>query len=282
YYIRYHNKTPAVGFDGFGVPTIPGFVDATNAPWAYFAQYADDVNLIGASFATQVMGAAVSGEISYRWNDPVPINGLVGSLILPPDFGPSAGGTTTRRSGFVREKRLQFILNYLASFARGTRLIGPVVGWIGANDISFVAEWGLVYYPGLDESCLLVGFFGPTDESASTIQTGCTAYAGPAGTAVSVDEVSFGYQLRVGPTYFNPFGLPIRLLPSVSWQHDIDGVTPGLNPYIGERKGVNIGVEVIYLDTWTFRANYANFFGAGAANNINDRDFLSFSLSYAF
>jgi len=281
YYVRYHSKTPAVGYNAYGIPENP-ISGAQNAPWDYFAQYADDVSLVGASFATQVLGAAVAGEVSYRWNDPIPINGLVGPA-LTPDGGPGFGGTSTRVDGFVREERFQFILNYLASFARGTRLIGPAVDWLRADDISFLAEWGLVFYPSLDDSCVPVGNYGlPIDERPSTIQEGCTAYAGPVGTGIDVDDVSWGYQIRIGPNYFNPFGLPIRLQPSISWLHDVSGVTPGLNPYVGERKAVSLGVEVIYLDTWTGRINYANFFGAGAANSVNDRDFLSFSLSYAF
>jgi hypothetical protein len=208
----------------------------------------------------------------------------VGPLLpVPPALG-GAGGIT-RLDGFVREHRLQFILNVLASFARGTRWIGPAVGWIGANDISFVAEWGLVYYPGLERICGATGEIDPMlgiPVGPSTIQQGCTAYAGPPGTTNKVDDISWGYQIRIGPNYFNPFGLPIRFQPFVSWAHDAYGTTPGLNPFVDERKAVDVGFEVIYLDAWTGRVSYANFFGGGSTNPLNDRDFLSFSLSYAF
>ncbi len=273
YYVHYHSKTPVVGLNGTGFPLGPGI--STNVPVSYFRQYPQHINLVGFSFATQVMSVALAGEVSYRPDDPVPISALTGD--------PLEVGTITRRGGFKNEHRLQFILNMLASITRGTRVIGPLVDWIGANDISFVAEWGLVFYPGLRDTCANTGnfgLFGPV--GAGPIQSGCTAYAGPSAGGKNVDEVSWGYQFRIGPNYFNPFGLPIRFQPFFSWQHDVDGVTPGLNPFIQGRKGANIGAEIIYLDTWTGRISYANFFGGGRANLQNDRDFLSFSISYAY
>ncbi len=279
YYVHYHSKTPVVGFEARGIPEVFSPPLGTNAPWAYFRQYPEHVNLVGASFATQVLGAAIAGEISYRPDDPVPLNALVSAERFPDNLL----GPTVRVDGFETEHRLQFILNVLLSIARGTRWVGPVVEWIGANDISFVAEWGLVAYPGLGNPCAETGNFNELGQStAPTIQAGCTAYAGPPASGKTVDEVSWGYQFRIGPNWFNPFGLPIRFQPFFSWAHDVDGVTPGLNPFIQGRKAANIGVEVIYLDTWTGRMSYANFFGGGRANLINDRDFLSFSLSYAF
>jgi hypothetical protein len=282
YYVHFHSKTPVLGFDARGIPPAAFPPVGTNAPWAYFKQYPKDINLVGFSFASEVLSTAVTGEVSFRPDDPVPLNAIVGPL-LPLGTPPLFTGATARLDGFEREKRLQFVLNALASIARGTRLIGPLVGWIGANDITFLAEWGLVFYPGLDKQCVPTGEFGvPAVEQVPTIQTGCTPYAGPAGTSDRVDDVSWGYQIRIGPNWFNPLGLPVRLQPFVSWQHDVDGTTPGFNPYLDERKAVNVGVEVIYLDSWTGVVSYANFFGGGNANQINDRDFLSFSISRAF
>lgn len=277
YYVHYHSKTPVLAFHGYGVPDLNQPGTPNNLPFDYFRQYPDDIDLVGASFATQLFGSAVAGEISYRPNDPVPLNALVGGLL--PVFGP------TRVDGFEREHRLQFILNVLASFAPGTRWIGPLVGWIGASDVSFIAEWGLVYYPGLDAVCEGTGQIDPTTGSpvgSSPIQTGCTAYAGPAGTLKGVDDLSWGYQLRVGPNWYNPFGIPVRFQPFVGWQHDVDGTTPGLSPHVDRRKALSVGFDVIYLDRWTGRVSYANFFGGGNANLTHDRDFVSFSLSYAF
>ena len=282
YYVHYHSKTPVVGFDARGIPPTVFPPLGTNAPWAYFRQYPEHINLVGLSFATQVLSAAVAGEVSYRPDDPVPINPITGPL-LDPGTPPLFTGSTARLDGFETEHRLQFILNVLLSIARGTRLVGPVVDWIGANDISFVAEWGLVYYPDLDTPCFATGNFGvPPAEQAPTVQEGCTPYAGPSGTGKTVDDLSWGYQFRIGPNWFNPLGLPIRFQPFVSWSHDVEGITPGLNPFITDRKAVNVGADIIYLDTWTGRISYANFFDGGSRNLLNDRDFLSFSLSYAF
>ena len=54
-------------------------------------------------------------------------------------------------------------------------------------------------------------------------------------------------------------------------------------PWLGTKsKAVTVGFEINYLNRWLFQMTYANFFGAGDANLQNDRDFMSWSLSYNF
>jgi Protein of unknown function (DUF1302) len=260
YYLHYHSKTPVIGFSGFGIPAF-----GVNVPAGFFRQYAPDVDLVGASFATQVMSTALAGEVSYRWDEPVAINALDGPGLLP--------STPTLLDGFVREKRVQIQVNAIASIARGTHFVGPIVDWIAADDITVVGEVGAVIFPDLSKQC-------PSLPNAQP--TGCRPYAGPSGSGRLVDAGSWGYQLRLQPNWSNPFSIPIKLQPFVSFQHDVQGTTPGLLPFIGGRMGLSVGADVIYLDRWTYRVAYANFFGAGRADLAGDRDFVSFSVSYAF
>jgi hypothetical protein len=270
YYVHYHSKTPTVGFHAFGLPPVPPFTtQPQNVPVDYFLHYAPNVDLVGASFATQVAGAAFAGEISYRPNDPVALNAIGGAQL------PFPIGSPGRVDGFVKEDRLQMQLHTIATLARGTRWVGPLIGWIGADDATLIAEWALVYYPGLDRPCRPF-------PSAIGIPAGCTPYASPGLSRDVVDEVSWGYQLRLQPTWTNPFAIPVRVLPFVSFQHDVDGSTPGMLPFVEDRKGISLGLDVVYLDAWTFRVAWGNFTGAKAADLSNDRDFVSFSLSYAF
>ena len=97
YYMNYHSRTPLLG--GFSqtntlVPTaaippqlIAGLTPVIGSPhWTfvpgnllggnskYFAEFPEDIELFGASFATNFAGFAVSGEVSYRPDFPVQIN----------------------------------------------------------------------------------------------------------------------------------------------------------------------------------------------------------------
>ena len=111
-------------------------------------------------------------------------------------------------------------------------------------------------------------------------------YAAP-GTSVRfartrVDEFSWGYQLLVQPTFTNPFGYPITVQPRLGFQHDVNGNTPGQLPFVEDRKALTLGVAVDYLNTWELDVAYTNFFGAGHANMLGDRDFVAASISYSF
>ena len=81
YYMNYHSRVPYLG--GFtssneilggppNTPFIPG--DPLGGNPAYFAEFPEDIELYGFSFATNLAGFAISGEISHRPDFPVQIN----------------------------------------------------------------------------------------------------------------------------------------------------------------------------------------------------------------
>jgi len=277
YYLRYHSKQPALGFAGwalsgpiFGVNPDTGngvgitpANPITRAPGFYVEQYAEDIDLVGASFSTEVFGAALAGEVSYRPNEPVSISATATPTGLPIL-------TFVTADGFVREKRIQAQVSTIVNMSSSTRLIGPVVGFSQADDLQLIAELAVVNYPNLSPICPVKG----------ALPAGCVSYAvAPDRTA---DATSFGYQLLLQGNYANPFDVPITLTPRVSFSHDAVGDSPGQQPFIEGRKAVAVGLKVDYLATWVFDVSYANFLGAGTANLNSDRDFVAASLSYSF
>jgi hypothetical protein len=146
-----------------------------------------------------------------------------------------------------------------------------------ANTITFIADAAVVIYPDLDPTCTEA-------QSEAGQTTNCTPYAGPPDNPESreVDRTSWGYQLLVQAPYSNPLGVPIDLTPRLIWQHDVMGNTPNQLPFIGNRKAISVGVTIDYLQTWTFDVGYTNFFGAGAADAIHDRDWLALNLSFRY
>jgi len=260
YYMRYHAKTPVIGFDGL-VVNVPdgGVLTPTNQPSAYFRQYAPYVSLYGISLDTEVFDIAIGAEASYRPNDPVVLN--PNSIIEGPAL--AGVGETFEIDGYEREERYQFQLNGQYNIPPGNRLIGPLVEWIRADNLILVGEAALVTYPNLN---------------------GQTPYAGPPDnpTSKEVDENSWGYQLLLQAPYSNPLGVPIDLTPRIIWQHDVHGNSPNLNPFIEDRMGISAGVTIDYLHTWSFDVGYTNFFNAGTSDVLHDRDFLSATVKYRY
>jgi hypothetical protein len=278
YYVRYHSKTPTVG----SVANI--------FPLEYFRDYADDVDVVGASFATEVLTATLAGEISYRWDDPTPV---------------VASGTAVARSfvegrnrvgGFVREKRIQAAVNLIQNFGPSTRWgVGPIVKFLRADSFSLSSEMAVVNYPDLATQCDTP--FRPVLDFFGGVTTDCIPYSGvgPAdpgpmfpgpGTMFprksDVDATSLGYQLFLRGEYTNPFDVPITVNPTIGWLHDFHGTSPN-QTFIEDRMAVTVGLEVDYLRRWGGKITYANFFGGEHDRNlVKDRDFVSVSVSYSF
>ena len=153
YYIRYHAKTPTLGFDGLVFPAGVVGPDALFAPSQFFRDYAERVNVFGFSFSTEIFDANVSGEISYRPDEVLGINAREQAII---EWGSTASpfGRPTRSGGFVTEKKIQAQLSMIQTFGPSTRWgIGPLVETIGADNISLTTEFALVNYPNLPNEC---------------------------------------------------------------------------------------------------------------------------------
>jgi hypothetical protein len=269
YYIRYHNKIPYSGFLATPVPIFP----LAGVPIGYFRDYADEIDMVGFSFATTLMNIAIQGEVTYRPNDAAPI--VASGLAMEQAVANQGLGRVT---GYVREKRVQAQMSFVGNLSSSTRWgAGYIVQALAAQDIQFLGEIALISYPDLKRQCIersggFPAVVGPQP---------CVPYAGTGVSNSLVAKNSGGFNVLMRVNYADPFGIPITVTPSVGWSKDFSG-TAANQTFIDGRQSVNVGIELDYLQVWGFKANYANFFGAGNENFSRDRDFFAMSISYSF
>jgi len=266
YYIRLHAKTPSVGFGVTQSGAYPGRIQ-------YFREFPEDIDLWGLSFSTVLFGISVGGEISYRPDEPVPISSPVTDLIatpLPP-------GSEAAFPGFVREKRVIGIVNAVYVVGPGTPVFGDVLRFIGAQDVNFLAEVGVQWFPNLSDTCPI-----PAPSADEREELGCIAYALPL-RIDEADDVQVSYTIRAEASYDRFLGSPITLSPIVSFRHDAYGVGPG-NGSQWTNGVMQLGASLVfdYQQRWQGTVSYSNTFGASQANPNIDRDFISVSISYTY
>ena len=146
YYINYHSRTPYLG--GF-TSSNPALGGPPNAPFIpgnplggnpqYFAEFPEDIELFGASFATNFAGFAISGEVSYRPDYPVQINA---TEILQAALGYAPWSTVTPivlASGFGNPVSGYDELPFTQAQVTFIRFFDQVMG---ASRLSIAAEIG--------------------------------------------------------------------------------------------------------------------------------------------
>ncbi len=261
YYVRLHDKQPTVSFRGTGLGA---------RQIEYFTEYKERINLYGLSFNTTLLGVALGGELSFRPNQPTPVSDAFTDLF----FGMGGVGEV---GGAVREKRLMAIVNGLWVPGPATPLIGPAITFMGADDLNFIAEFALAHYPDLSDRA-----YAPPNAVLADVNM-IVPFVGLVRNVWRPDDTSFGYQLRLAATYSRVCGSPITLTPSVSFRHDPYGTTPDSGVTFTEGiKKIGLQLEADYQNSWGALVSYSNSFGGGRANTDNDRDFVQFSVSYAF
>ena len=311
YYINYHSRIPYLG--GFtstneslgappGTPFIPG--NSLGGNPQYFAEFPEDIELFGISLATNLAGFAVSGEVSYRPDFPVQINttellqAAVGeapwSTVLPRVIAVGPGASA---SGYdllsVTQAQVTFI-----------RFIDQVMG---ASRLSLAAEIGANWVGSLPEQSVQrygrsptygMGYFEPIPLPSPPFPPGevitCTEGNALAGidpilrinsnpsnctTEGYVTDSSWGYRIR-GSLAYNDVFAGINLTPSFAWSHDVDGYSPNSNFNEGA-KALTLSLAAEYLNRYTGSLAYTTFSG-GDYNTVEDRDFLSMSMSVSF
>jgi hypothetical protein len=285
YYLRYHSRLPTVsGQAVFEIPLPPRPGGFSNS---YYTEYAEDIDLFGVSFNSNIGTWALSGEVSFRPNQPLQFDdvevlfaGLTPLNFLQPsyyfeyksqlgEFGPGE-----LIQGWDEHEVWQVQ-------ATTTKLFGPG-NFIRANQVAFVAEAGFNHVADLPDQDYQ-RYEGPGTDSGGGPDWTSGDWNNPE-TQVGgfADDFSWGYRLLLRADYNNAIGA-VTISPRLGWLHDVDGTSPGPGgAFIDGRKQLTLGVAFNYLNEWIFDFAYTTHMGAGEFNMRKDRDFFSASVRYSF
>jgi hypothetical protein len=268
----------------------------------YFFEFPEDIDLFGATFATNLGDWAWSGEVSYRPEYPLQINtvDLLQAVALGDvaEWSPMlsrslAAGEGGYVSGYDEVKYTQIQTTFIKFFEQV----------MGAERLSFATEIGAAFIADMDSdkhygrsSAYGIGEFDSYNASGDSLFV-------PAGTPVScdtelvngalkpntnsdycndngfTDDFSWGYRVRAALDYSDVFA-GINLTPSIAWSHDVKGNSPAPN-FVDKRKAISLGLRADYLNNYRAEITYTSFFGADY-NELQDRDFIALSFSSSF
>lgn len=318
YYMNYHSRIPL--FSGIkGTPTSV----LTGGPLAaatgqtgtatYFAEYPENIRLIGLSFNTQgPWGVAIQGEYSYRPNNPL--------QIATPELLLAALGAPNLITGFTQIPGQPVGATASALVPNGTYLQGyrniktsqlQVTGTkafpnvFKADQAVIVGELGYTKYHDLPSD---LKFNGPAVFLPATALGALASGAGSVQETGFATTNSYGYRLVGRLDYTGgPFGT--NWSPRLAWAHDIKGTSATFNEGV---KSLNVGVNFEYQKKMTLDLSFTQYGGGrtycgtdnttqagtsgallaqvavqgasycSSANPIKDRDFYSVVFTYSF
>lgn len=257
----------------------------------YFIEYPEAIDLIGASFSSELgnTGWALQGEYSFKKDMPLQIDDT--ELLLaalsplatanPVFYGQFANnqlgtfGTDTVIHGYIERDVSQIQ-------ATATKSFGPA---LGANSGIFLVEVGVNHVHNMPSQSTLRLNAAGTDTSGSSQQAAAGgAHAGKPEepTDVFPTATSWGYRMAAQLTYDNVIDA-VNLSPRIQWAHDVQGISPQpAGPFQEGRKAISVGLKATYLEEWEADVAYTNYFGAGKYNLLADRDFFSATIKYSF
>jgi len=255
----------------------------------YQIQYHEDFKTYGLSFATNVGGIALSGEIAYKPDQLMHVNGnhAVGAALF--DYGIAAQQTPGLADDY--DYIFPFSADRIYPMNDGTGLEGNEaisIGYehdvtqlqvtaiqffdqvLGAQRITFIGEVGLTLVDGVEA-------VGPYYQYGRDTLYGFPEFTDADKGQGFYTDSSWGYRTRVEFDYPDLFA-GIALKPVLSWYHDVDGYGDQFNE--GSTVAA-IAIEAIYQQQYSLTVSYTNF-GGGDWNTNTDKDFLSvsFALSY--
>lgn len=250
---------------------------ATAAQASYFAEYPEDIRMIGLSFNTAgPFGVAVQGEYSYRPNMPLQLStyDLVDAAAGLSNF--ITGGNPNKNTATTATADVP-----LGSIIRGydrqamhqaqvslTKAFGPT---LGAEQFTMIGEIGFTH---LD---LPSNRYYAAPGAAGVAPGGCVAaLCGPT-VYTFMTENSWGYRVRASLDYPNLIGA-IKVSPSIAYSEDVQGYGPTFNNGF---KSAAATLSFSYREQWRGDITYANVFG-NEYNAAIDRDFVSINASYSF
>jgi len=240
-----------------------------------------------ASVAALAGGQTLAGNVSNGRAADVLVarnadSGVDGQPLIPVKPQTRASVLTAanvRPDGFIETPREDV---FTAQATATMALFGsnPVVQMLSADGGALVTEVGMVWAPGISTSSAIAssnseGLVNPIAAATYRLNNelkGPTNYATP---------FSWGAQGIFNMTYNRVFGSPVNLVPQIAWRWDLGGRTPSpLGNYMAERKAIGLSLAANYQSRWTGAVSWTANFGPNAP--LNDRDFASVNIAYAF
>jgi hypothetical protein len=287
----------------------------------YFTEFPEDIQLIGLSFNTQLQssGIALQGELAYRKDVPLQYDDveLLFAALTPFEQGLAvlrntplpatcpqgvpAAATLTRCGqlgafGLNQEVKGWGLHDTWQLQATATKTFANI---LRASQMVVVGEVGVTHIDGLPEKTVGgpngrgLRYNGPgTSVSGNFELRGrhCPQLSAAACLALGLvepqtrfaDPTSWGYRIAGRLEYPNAVG-PWNVIPRFSWQHDVEGTTPGPGGnFVEGRYGLTLGVAANLQAKWEVDMSWTKFGGAGRFNDINDRDFVAATVKYSF
>lgn len=253
-------------------------------------EYPEDIKLYAFSFNSTIGTTAVAGEMSYRQDEPLQIDDV--ELLFaampqqlanayPDDYSFFDGisqmpiyGPGEQAQGFILSDTVQAQVTF-------THLFGPM---FGASQVTGLLEVGGININDMpDEDVLRLngpgtgrnGGIAGKEGLELVVQDGVETNPFPT-------EFAWGYRAVAKLDYNNVFA-GINMSPRIVFSHDVEGITPDpLFLFIEDRKSISFGIDFDYQSRWAASFGYNAFFGGvGTTNQMEDRDFISFSVKYS-
>jgi len=255
-----------------GIGSDRAMIDEMNPH--YGMSFPEDMKLYGFSFATNVGGVALSGEISFKPDTPIQINGnhlLAGALIegaVPFTARVQAVGSGEIITGYDTFDVTQIQVTALQFFDQV----------LGAQRLTVVAEAGMVLTDGIEDMAAQGFYYGRNPLFGLTLPGFDIDGGGEDG---FVTDSAWGYRMKAVFEYPDVIA-GIALKPSLSWSHDVSGYAPEPGSQFNEgQKALGFSLEASYQQKYTATISYKSFSG-GDYSILSDKDFvsLSFGMSY--
>lgn len=322
YYINYHSRRPlisgkssdfsagAIGQDlgiiaaaqGTGGLTTTQFSNL-NAFTKGIIEYPEDIKLYGISFNTTVGTTAVSGEISYRQDEPIQIDDtellfaampeqLANSGLRPELTGISQLGDYDVAGCNIPLGGVQLgetasgycLVDTIQAQMTAVHMFGPMLGF---NNVALVGEIGHITIkdmPSPDQMRFNAPGTPRSGSSTDVVAAGLlnAVQNGEDLTQNFPTDTAWGYRAILVGEINGVLG-SFNVKPKLVYSHDVDGITPDpLFLFHEDKKSVGLTVDVIYQSSLSFGFGYNSFFGGvGNINQMSDRDYVSFNVKYS-
>lgn len=268
----------------------------------YIVEYPEDIKLLGGSFNTTVdLGlpggaSSISGELSIRQDQPFQIEDgvlLAGLLGFPSQV---CADSPLEYDCYSDHTQNEYIAGYIQEdyYQAEVSVIHFFDQILWANRWTVVLDIAGSYADIPDKSELLLNssynaalvtpwFPQPTWATASGLTIANLVASGqPIEEDFYPTKAAWGYKTRFSGEYNNLFA-GINFVPTISFSHDVAGVSPGpLTNFLEGRKTFSLTGEFIYQNMYSVTAGYTNFFGAEPYNQLADRDNFTLSASVSF